>query len=186
MSLYWEDQLYERTEIREDTKELRAQGGLGDMQQAFTETLETKRLYSQTENHRVSLSLSLSLRVSSPLYHYCLLSTRTPRPAPAALCSSSLILFASVKLSCNFPELPNLHKEFWKLVFKKNSKWWPVSLGRNEPRAKNMFYKWTNGRAIWSYLALLDCGPGSGISCKWRNWKTLWRDQKLPYPINCK
>ncbi len=59
MSLYWEDQLYERTEIREDTKELRAQGGLGDMQQAFTETLETKRLYSQTENHRVSLSLSL-------------------------------------------------------------------------------------------------------------------------------
>ncbi len=185
MSLYWEDQLYERTEIREDTKELRAQGGLCRHAAGFYwDTGDKTTLFTNWEPQ--SLTVSLSLRVSSPLYHYCLLSTRTPRPAPAALCSSSLILFASVKLSCNFPELPNLHKEFWKLVFKKNSKWWPVSLGRNEPRAKNMFYKWTNGRAIWSYQALLDCGPGSGISCKWRNWKTLWRDQKPPYLINCK
>lgn len=34
--------VYERMEIREDTKEVRAQGGQGDMQQAFSETLETK------------------------------------------------------------------------------------------------------------------------------------------------
>lgn len=135
------------------------------MQQAFTETLETKRLYSQTENHRVSLSLSLL--ECHPLF---IITVFFPLVHP----DQPLQLFARLHSSC----LPVLNclvtsqssqiciKSFKKLVFKKNSKWWPVSLGRNEPRAKNMFYKWTNGRAIWSYLALLDCGPGSGISCK--------------------
>lgn len=44
MSLYWVDQECERIEIREDTEEVRAQGGQEDTQQAFRDTLETKSL----------------------------------------------------------------------------------------------------------------------------------------------